>query len=185
MKNILMVSYLKNKGVRRICFILGLLFSLFFLDGWIHRLDYNFYNEKYENITTMASKVDYWETEKQKQVFEKYPIKNIAKFQDFEEYRKFFFGEYENRHPFFSQCKALKEGNESRLYYPYKTPDGRQRLENACKEIKEYMSQEIDISKHNYKHFIDLWMVLMFFYLPFLISCVIRWVYMGFKHKDL
>jgi hypothetical protein len=65
MKNILMVSYLKNKGIRRICFILGIFFSLLFLDGWIYRLDYNFYNEKYKNITEMASKVSDWETEKQ------------------------------------------------------------------------------------------------------------------------
>ena len=45
-KNILLISYLKNKGIRRICFIIGLILAIIPLISWYNDLNNYFYNEK-------------------------------------------------------------------------------------------------------------------------------------------
>ena len=82
-KNILLISYLKNKGVRRICFILGILLAIFPSISWYESLSDNFINERYENIIVFG-KQNRYNTEKQQEVYDKYPanigIKNLNNF---------------------------------------------------------------------------------------------------------
>lgn len=74
-KNIFFVSYLKNKGVRRLCFILGILLAITPIYLWYEDLSSNFYNETYENILDFHKKPwNRYNEEKQKAVFNKYPI---------------------------------------------------------------------------------------------------------------
>lgn len=52
-----------------------------------------------------------------------------------------------------------------------------------CKQLKQYLSQKISISKANYLYLLKLIWSLFWFYIPFLLSCIVKWIYMGFKEK--
>ena len=135
-KKIFFVSYLKNKGIRRICFILGILFAITPAYLWYEDLKDNFYNETYENIIDFGKENKYNNTDKQKEVYNELP-----------------------------------EG-----YHIVYTPKQNNVSENN-------MTQEISISKANYLYLLKLLWSLFWFYLPFLLSCIIKWVYTGFKEK--
>ena len=59
LKNILFVSYLKNKGIRRICFILGVLFAIFPSASWYYRLNRHFYDLSFNNIDEVQMSYEY------------------------------------------------------------------------------------------------------------------------------
>lgn len=54
---------------------------------------------------------------------------------------------------------------------------------DRCSELKQYMTQEISIFKANYLYLLKLLWALFWFYLPFLLSCIVKWIYTGFKEK--
>lgn len=231
-KNILLISYLKNKGVRRICFILGILLAIFPSISWYEGLSDNFINERYENIIVFG-KQNRYNTDKQKEVYNKYPanigVKNLSNFDD---WRNFMFDDYgdgyEARRYYFQQCYALKnkknvelpEGfhivyipkqnndlENKQMRFKIQAPDREiieiegnkqpteqdleqiylsknyDKLLTMCPKLKQYMTQEISISKANYLYLLKLLWALFWFYLPFLLSCIIRWIYTGFKEK--
>lgn len=237
LKNILFVSYLKNKGVRRICFIVGILFAILPAMIWYENLNDNFYNETYKNILEFGRENEY-DTEKQRAVFDKYPadvgIKDLNTFHD---WKKFLFDDYgkgyETRRYYLEQCYLLKNKKEIKLpegFHIIYSPDYNSNLENRhqesmrfkikspdeelievyankqptkqdvlqiflfknqdklkimCPKFKEYMVQRISISRANYLYFSKFLYSLFWFYLPFLLACIIRWIYTGFKENKV
>lgn len=186
-KNIFLVSYLKNKGVRRICFILGILFAITPAYLWYEDLSDNFYNETYENIMAFGKENKY-NTDKQKEVYNKYPanigVKNLSNFDD---WRNFMFDDYgeghEARRYYLEQCYILKHGDRKTLAEIFQNDEAYTKLQELCPKFKNYMLQEISISKANYLYLLKLLWSLFWFYLPFLLACMVRWIYTGFKEK--
>lgn len=186
-KNIFLVSYLKNKGVRRICFILGILFAITPTYIWYEDLSNNFYNETYENIIAFGKENKY-NTNKQKEVYNKYPAdigaKNLRTFNDWRNFMLDDYGDgYEARRYYLEQCYALKHGERKTLAEIWQDDEGYKILQEFCPKIKQYMTQEISISKANYLYLLKLLWALFWFYLPFLLSCIVKWIYTGFKEK--
>ncbi len=204
-KNIFLVSYLKNKGVRRICFILGILFAITPTYIWYEELGNNFYNESYENIIAFGKENKY-NTDKQKEVYNKYPTgieaKNLSNFNDWKNFMFDDYGEgYRARRYYLEQCYTLKQ-LETKVEIPegfhivnnkkekrktlaeiFQDDEGYKKLQEFCPKFKQYMTQEISISKANYLYLLKLLCSLLWFYLPFLLSCIVKWVYTGFKEK--
>lgn len=221
-KNIFWVSYLKNKGVRRICFILGILLAITPTYIWYEDLSNNFYSETYENIIAFGKENKY-NTNKQKEVYNKYPAdigaKNLSNFNDWQNFMFDDYGDgYKARRYYLEQCYILKQ-IETKVEIPegfhivnnpkendywsqfeevkpapkkeerktlaeiFQDDEGYQKLQEFCPKFKQYMTQEISISKANYLYLLKLLWSLLWFYLPFLLSCIIKWVYTGFKEK--
>lgn len=187
LKNILFVSYLKNKGIRRICFVIGILLAIIPIYVWYINLSYNFYNETYENIVEFGKENKYY-TDKLREVFNKYPtnigIKNLNNFKD---WQKFLFDDYgeghEARRYYLEQCYILKHGDKKTLAEIFQNDEEYTKLQELCPKFKNYMLQEISISKANYLYLLKLLWSLFWFYLPFLLACIVRWIYTGFKEK--
>ncbi|MBQ9090321.1 MAG: hypothetical protein IJY58_04655 [Alphaproteobacteria bacterium] len=186
-KNILLISYLKNKGIRRICFIIGLILAIIPLISWYNDLNNYFYNETYENISVFGNENKY-NTKKQKDVYNKYPINFGAKKLDtFDEWQDFMFADYgegfKARRYFLEQCYTLKHGDRKTLAEIFQNNEEYAKLQEFCPKFKQYMTKEIAISKTDFLYILGLFSVVFPFYLPFLLCCVIRWIYMGFKGK--
>jgi hypothetical protein len=192
-KNILLVSYLKNKGIRRICFILGLIPYLFYIFGhWVYFLDENFINEKYNSFTEFKQKKEYEEVRK-KIVFENYPanigIKNLDTFDGWE---TFFFDEYgegKSAREFYKKfCPALlfKGEKEAKklvidIYEKEELDEAMNKLKKVCPEMHEYIKQPIKITRYNFLYLLNLVLFLFLIYPPFIFCCIIKWIYKGFK----
>jgi hypothetical protein len=193
-KNIFLVSYLKNKGIRRICFVIGFSLSLFiFVLGWCPQLKDNFFIEEYENFHEFK-KENRYNTPRKLAFFKKYPanlgVKNLDNYEDWEEFM-FFDGyvygfnarEYVRdvclAH-FFADKKTLK----NKLLETYKEEDLSEainKVENSCPKIQDYFSQKISIRRFNLLYILWLIPILLFIYPPFIICCIIKWIYKGFK----
>ena len=211
LQNIIFVTYLKNKGVRRICFIVGILLTIIPTCIWYEGLSKNFYNETYENILKFAEKNKY-DTEKQKEVFNKYPVNvrfSNCNLDDFYKWQEFFINGivYTNKNDeksvVFTICAIINQNViESNKLWPehiikfrasfpqYNDLSNDKLIEKLdikynerCKQLKQYMSQKISISKANYLYLLKLIWSLFWFYIPFLLSCIVKWIYMGFKEK--
>ncbi len=186
-KNILLISYLKNKGIRRICFIIGLILAIIPLISWYDDLNNYFYNETYENIIAFGKENKY-NTNKQKEVYNKYPadigVKNLRTFNDWQNFMLGDYGDgYKARQYYFEQCYALKHGERKTLDEIWQDDEGYKKLQEFCPKFKQYMTKEIAISKTDFLYILGLFNVVFTFYIPFLLCCVIRWIYMGFKEK--
>lgn len=93
-KNILFVSYLKNKGIRRICFILGVLFAIFPSASWYYRLNRHFYDLSFNNIDEVSQNYIY-NTSILEKVFAEHPPVNFnRKLYDFDNWHAFFIDKY-------------------------------------------------------------------------------------------
>ena len=189
LQNIIFVTQLKNKGVRRICFIVGILLTIIPTCIWYEGLSKNFYNETYENIIEFAEKNKY-DTEKQKAVFNKYPANTLfSQVKTFEDWRDIFIsnnyiGEQNVLQRYYlEQCNILEKGKIQTLAEIFQDDEGYKKLQKFCPKLKQYMSQKISISKANYLYLLKLIWSLFWFYIPFLLSCIVKWIYMGFKEK--
>ena len=67
LKNIFSISYLKNKGIRRLCFILGFLLSIFLCFSFFNNYDSFRIKDEYENLYSLKRwYLTYYEFEPQK-----------------------------------------------------------------------------------------------------------------------
>ena len=192
-KNIFWVSYLENKGIRRICFIFAVLITLPALYIWYDCLGTNFYNETYKNITEFSKENRFYH-EKQKLVYEKYPPKTGHKEIDnysFDEWEHFFMNEplnsfseeYKLRQATNKYCNMLETGKKENLPKSYQDENTVEMLQDFCKRLDAYLNQEINVKKANYFYLLMLLWLLPLFYSPFLLCCIIKWVYIGFKQQ--
>lgn len=179
LKNILFVSYLKNKGIRRICFILGVLFAIFPSASWYYRLNRHFYDLSFNNIDEVQMSYEYkYNDEILKNIFYKYPLDFGKKLKKFEHWEDFFFNSYTEE---YKDRKQLIEICNDMLFAANTEKDSI-KLE-FCKNLIKYINQPIHISSYDFAYILELWGVIVAFYFPFLFCCLIRWVYMGFKEK--
>ncbi|MBP5698495.1 MAG: hypothetical protein J6W96_03090 [Alphaproteobacteria bacterium] len=250
LKNILLISYLKNKGVRRICFVIGVLLTIIPTYIWYENLNDNFYNETYKNIEEFVHKPwNRYNQDKQREVFNKYPVDiGYKDLTQFDLWKSFFFDQsgpgYAVKIYYLEQCNIKKNDNNANLpegFHVVYTPDnnndywnqfeevdpleydknkvtpemllaGARNLKKRgytpeqvdawlhthnsslkkikefakeekfnCNKFEQYMTQEICISKANYIYLLKLLWSLFWFYLPFLLACIVRWIYTGFK----
>lgn len=182
MKNIFFVSYLKNKGIRRICFILGVLFAIFPSASWYYRLNRHFYDLSFNNINEIQMSYEY-NDKILKNVFYKYPVDFGKKdfFYNFRNWKNFFINKYSND---YKARKQLIEMCNDILSRPsdFQQPQKQNKLE-TCRKFNKYINQPIHISSYDFAYILELWVVIVAFYFPFLFCCLIRWVYKGFKEK--
>lgn len=182
LKNILFVSYLKNKGIRRICFILGVLFAIFPSASWYYRLNRHFYDLSFNNIDEVQMSYEYkYNDEILKNIFYKYPLDFGKKLKKFEHWEDFFFNSYTKA---YRSRKQLIEMCNDILSRPsdFQQPQKQNKLE-TCRKFNKYINQPIHISSYDFTYILELWGVVVTFYFPFLFCCLIRWIYMGFKEK--
>lgn len=169
-KNIFFVSYIKNKGVRRLCFVIGLLFGIISLGVWKSDLKYNFFDLSFQNIEEVQRDYSY-NNEVLKAIFEKYPVNIGETLTVFANWENFFINKYSSDYKYrmhlMNECQVSKSAD----------------MHSICDKLNAYASQKITVSRHNLYYFFNLWYVMFFFYLPFVFVVVIRWIVVGFKEK--
>lgn len=199
LKNILFVSYLKNKGIRRICFILGILFAIFPSASWYDRLNRHFYDLSFNNIDEVQMSYEYkYNDEILKNIFYKYPMDFGKKLKKFEHWEDFFFNSYteayKDRKQLIKICNDLlrQSNNAEKLkldggywsqFEEVKPKNFDKKQMEFCQKFDKYINQPIHISSYDFAYILELWGVIVAFYFPFLFCCLIRWIYMGFKEK--
>lgn len=186
-KKLHVVDIFFDTSIRRICFVIGILLAIIPIYVWYINLSYNFYNETYENIVEFGKENKY-NTNKQKEVYNKYPAdigaKNLRTFNDWKNFMLDDYGDgYKARRYYLEQCHALKHGDRKALDEIWQDDEGYKKLQEFCPKFKNYMLQKISISKANYLYLLKLLWSLFWFYLPFLLACMVRWIYTGFKEK--
>ena len=159
-KNIILVSYLKNEGARRMCFVLGILFALVPTCFFVTRL---YMSER----TTLREAVVSAPEKQQRYVFEHYPYKcNFCDLEtDFERWRATF-GSWKH-------TKDLQNTNCSKLRDPA-----------SCNSSRKYLAQKVKVGYFNFCAFSFLIYALLLFYVPFVLACAVQWIVVGFKQGD-
>lgn len=188
LKNILFVSYLKNKGVRRICFVLGVLFGVIcFLD-----LHYEFKHIKlsYQSLE-QAVQDNKYNRDVLERIYEAYPVKfNFGK--SFYEWNDFFTGYDRKYNTIISLCQKKQKGEENTTSKPWeeyqssyqkkqKGEEEKYPSVEICNELKSYVFQPVKIV--NWNKLYDIKWVVFWFYFPFLFCLPFKWIYRGFKEK--
>lgn len=178
-KNILLVSYLKNKGVRRICFVFGLILFLPSLIICNDEIGFGYYS--FKNIDDVRGKsVGYLV---QHTVYEKYPF-DLPLIKNFHDWQMFFMyeGTDENKLlKYFEEiCKdtTKKEDPQFEIETPDKT---KHTIKNICAKLQEYKEQPIKVWTYRVSKIPILLFPLISFYLLFIICCIVKWIYKGFK----
>lgn len=270
-KNILFVSYLKNKGIRRICFILGILFAITPSASWYDRLNRHFYDLSFNNINEVSQNYTHNTPVLEKIFMEHPPVNFNRKLYKFDNWRAFFIDKYsrsyQTRIKIMSKCngilfaanpekdsiwytvqpveeqpandywqrfeKVQPEGFSKKMKFKIRTSDNYiffvegdskpteqevknihaylsiyaylthkgftrdtvqladfrqpqkqdEKLRKICQKFDKYINQPIHISSYDFAYILELWIVIVAFYFPFLFCCLIRWIYMGFKEK--
>ena len=159
-KSIIHVSYLKNEGARRLCFVLGVLVAL--APAWF------FVTKLYVNETlTLRDAVVFGSTKQQKFVFRHYPYKcNFCEMEtDFERWRATFGSWKHTKDLQFTDCSKLREPG-------------------SCASAKKYLAQKIKVNYFNWDAFKFLVYALLLFYVPFVLACAVQWILLGFQQKQ-
>lgn len=157
LKNIFTVSYLKNTGARRLCFVLGVLFALIPTYFFLTRLHVN-------QTTSLLNAVVNTSVKQQKYVFANYPYK--CNFCDLETN----FDRWQSTFGSWKYANDLKHTDCSKLRDP-----------GSCVSAKKYLAQTIKVSYFNFGAFAFLAYALLVFYVPFLMACAIQWIMLGFQ----
>ncbi|MBQ8464523.1 MAG: hypothetical protein IJ545_00770 [Alphaproteobacteria bacterium] len=160
-KNIFLVSYLKNKGVRRICFILGILFAILPTMIWYENLNHNFYQTSKETKNEYNSY-----SNRENDVNKNYPKVRMPDgvIVEFPE--------------------NMQQKAQIKQWIAEKYPSVANELKNTTSENKLRHSDNGDKNnKINYLYLLKFLWSLFWFYLPFLLSCIVKWIYTGFKEK--
>lgn len=185
LKNILFVSYLKNKGIRRICFVLGILPLTLCLYLFIIGFNHSFYTKTYDNITEVSE----FNTKELTYIYNHYPIsvKKDGTLIKFDAWKNFFISDFgggkEGRLKMSIQCHILEHDKRTELDSIWQSDEDFEKLKYFCKKFNQYITQKITVNICDYSHLIMLLNAILFFYLPFLICCTFRWIYLGFKEK--
>ena len=183
LKNILFVTYIKNKGIRRICFMIGFGFLVYYSALTIHSFYTGSIDKSYKNLEDANADIyyshkydmPYWYRKNHCMAIhlKKYNISsNIT----------FVFNTYEN----------ILESSE----YGWCAIN-----EKDCNILKAIKDDPIHLKCNGWEDenkstleqlFIILSWLLMFFYLPFIIVCILKmlfnifkWVLRGFMEKEL
>lgn len=185
MKNFFMVSYLKNKGIRRICFILACCSVLYFLvlgfslSGGYYSVDETYANFKYFNSDIYTSyKINEKGWHKKIECASKY-LKTYG-FGHYDAYTLLEFNDVTNSNSFW--CKSYN---------------------NLCKNIEKIKDNPVHLKCgvfETYKYsnaqgfLIHLIFMIVAFYLPFVLCVfakltykalygIIKWIVIGFKES--
>ena len=168
-KDILFVSYLKNKGVRRLCFIIGLFFGIIAICVWLDYAENNFYDISFNSMEEVEKTEP--NDEKLRRIFNKYPVNFGKNLGDFDNWKSFFFeswtGDYKTRKSFLEDYK-MKNFNKKN---------------ESFELLEKYVQQKIFINRANYLFLLNFLYVIGVFYFPFWLCCVIKWVRDGFKES--
>ena len=183
LKNIVFVSYLKNKGVRRICFILGVICFIPFFILCYNETDFGYYS--FKNIGEVREKrIRYDITYKVlEDVYKKYPF-NFVFIDSFNSWENAFIDKYSDEYKLLADirgvCKNRKEGENP--IFDIKTPDEVvHEIKDICDPLDKYMTQPINVWTFRISHIPMLVLPVIAFYLFFIICCLVKWVYLGFK----
>lgn len=157
LKNIFTVSYLKNEGARRLCFVLGILLALVPTWFFLTRLHVS-------QDTNLRDAVVFGSTKQQRYVFDHYPYKcNFCDLEtDFERWRATF-GSWKH-------TKDLQNTDCSKLRDP-----------GSCGSSRKYLAQKVKVSYFDFSAFVYLIYAALLFCVPFLLACGIQWILLGFK----
>ena len=159
-KNIMSVSYLKNEGARRMCFVLGILLALIPMYFFVTRLYVS------EN-TNLRDAVVFGSTKQQRLVFENYPYKcNFCDLEtDLERWRATF-GSWK-------YTKDMQHTDCSKLRDP-----------GSCNSARKYLAQKVKVNYFDFSAFAFLIYALLLFYVPFVLACAVQWIMFGFKQSQ-
>lgn len=170
LKNILMVSYLKNKGIRRICFLLGVVFSGICFCIWHQEFERTNYKLSYQTLEQAVMNNKY-NNIVLKHIYRSYPVEfNFGKT----------FYDWEN---FFAGYRALTYQNIKSLCNEKADDDDTFLTIETCKKLKSYVSQPVKLEAVDLDKWYGIKWVIFWFYFPFLICLPFRWIYLGFKES--
>lgn len=196
-KNFLFVSYLKNKGVRRLCFIIGLFFCIIAISIWLDYAKYNFYNISFASLEEVVKKRP--NEEVLRHIFNKYPVNFGKHLDNFDRWKRFFFEswteDYKLKEHYLDVCNRVKDirkldiGKIRENYPMYNDLSDNelyQRINEKnkiCEQLKKYIKQKIILNKSNYLFLLTFLYVIMIFYFPFFLCCMLKWIKDGFKES--
>lgn len=163
-KDILFVSYIKNKGVRRICFILGVLLAV--LPTFI-MLSEIFVSKNYDSLYDSVR----YASEKEKLfVFNhyKYDCGGCKAEIDYEWWKNNLISNKEITK--YKDYDCSRETNTDHI--------------DVCERVKTYLKQKVKIRYIKTEYFKLLKIILILFYFPFIIACIIKWIVSGFKQSN-
>ncbi|MDD3668789.1 MAG: hypothetical protein PHX68_00620 [Alphaproteobacteria bacterium] len=189
-KSILSVSYIKNKGVRRISFVLGLLISLLSFSIWMSQLDNNISYKKYHGIREVQNL--YYSNKLTEQQLENiyksmYPTAIIT----FHQWKLVFLQkepELSLANGYYNWCKAndplLRKWVEQDRYGIYREARAGTDRGPPCALVVWPMEHDIVVKLTNWSYLLWLFGIIFMFYFPFYLSCAIKWIVEGFKKSN-
>ena len=169
-----------NRGVWRICFILGLLLGLFCF-ALIKSDESNkfFYFRSFKNLEEVVKTYDYqfkrgYGNDVLKYIYEHYPFpypsQMTSGFYPWIEGVNLIYHNEEYRHMMKKKCSEYDfDKNYPEGSYPYK-----------CIMANNYMKQPIYVGFISWNYFL---LILFLFYFPFFIACILTWICRGFKQS--
>lgn len=184
-KNILFVSYLKNKGIRRICFVVGVCSFLSIISPFIYNiiknsLDMDFNVDKvYSNLSEVNEEIYYAYQHNNPYWYRKVDCLGIyLKHYNIEGYTRYEFTHYKNVFDDENwcnynqyECNILKAIKDKPIHL-------------KCGVFDNYGTSKIKSLT------IFFAIILFIFYAPFLFVCLLKviwqilyWIYLGFKNK--
>lgn len=166
LKNILMISYLKNKGVRRICFLLGIIFGGICFSLWYQNFKRTNYKLSYQTLEQAVMDNEY-NTVVLEHIYKNYPAGfNFG--ESFYDWKRFFTG-YEKSYEEIRSLCDKKAGEVER--------------NDICSDLKSYVYQPVQIESVDSNKWYGIKWVIFWFYFPFLFCLPFRWIYQGFKES--
>lgn len=208
LKNILFVSYLKNKGVRRICFVLGVLFGVICFLDWHYEFKRTNYKLFYQSLE-QAVQDNKYNRDVLESIYKNYPVKfNFGA--SFYEWNDFFTGYGGKYNTIISLCRKRHKREENTTSKPWEEygqqqgvalkpweeyQSSYQKKQNGeekkyppiaievCNKLESYISQPVKIESVNWNKLYDIKWVVFWFYFPFLFCLPFKWIYRGFKEK--
>ena len=190
LKNILFVSYLKNKGVRRICFVIGIGLSIFISCMIILDIVNNNVDVEYKNLQALNEK--YYSVHGYN--YDKYTDDDLKEYWCFTKNLK----KYGINKMILDALSSYRNIFESPWCYHYQHECDM--LESIKEEPIHIKCSGIESSGIGYRFSIvsgllfRLFALLIYFYIPFIFTCCIKimyifirriglWIYAGFKEK--
>ena len=178
-KNILFVSYLKNKGVRRICFVLGVICFIPLFTLCYNEIGFGYYS--FKNMEELREKNNRYAV--LEAVYKKYPF-DFQFIDSFNSWVDTFANEYADEYKLLEyirgSCKNRKEGENPT--FEIEAPDRNEyTITDICDRLDKYMTQPINGWSFRTSKIPMLILPLIAFYLFFVICCFVKWVYTGFK----
>lgn len=190
--HILFVSYLKNKGVRRLSFVIGILLSLFVIKAEYSIIREGWFSRRYDNLEKAIALTDfkswYYVTDNKvftvrQEIYKKYFEGKFSNIRNYEDFDNIFYKD-RLKNPTMGVIEKCRLGTFIEGFD-----------ETSCEKLKKISQGEIAVTYKDQStnsmillSFISLWIV---FYLPFIFAIILKWlwllvlwIYQGFKESD-